>query len=222
MTYVMSDLHGCYDKYAQMLEKISFGEGDTLYILGDVIDRGEDGIKILLDMTGRKNVIPLKGNHEEMALSVLNAIRRSSPYENTRSHILWMLNDGAPTKEAFLRLSQTEKEAVFDYVFSFGLRLEITVNGRKFHLSHTLPEYDPCLPLSETPAREFLWGEPDYETAYAPDMLFVTGHTPTHVIDPAYKWRIWQGCGHIAIDCAAAFGGRLGCLCLETMEKYNI
>ena len=39
MTYVMSDLHGCYDKYVQMLEKIGFGDGDTLYILGDVIDR---------------------------------------------------------------------------------------------------------------------------------------------------------------------------------------
>ena len=45
MTYVMSDLHGCYDKYAQMLEKIGFGDGDTLYILGDVIDRGPDGIE---------------------------------------------------------------------------------------------------------------------------------------------------------------------------------
>ena len=54
MTYVMSDLHGRYDKYVQMLEKIGFGDGDTLYILGDVIDRGPDGIRILLDMMGRK------------------------------------------------------------------------------------------------------------------------------------------------------------------------
>ena len=50
MTYVMSDLHGCYDKYRQMLEQIGFGDDDTLYILGDVIDRGEGGIDILLDM----------------------------------------------------------------------------------------------------------------------------------------------------------------------------
>ena len=68
MTYVMSDLHGCYDKYAWMLEKIGFGDGDTLYILGDVIDRGPDGIRILLDMMGRKNVIPIIGNHESLAL----------------------------------------------------------------------------------------------------------------------------------------------------------
>ena len=54
MIYVMSDLHGCYDKYMQMLEKIKFNNEDTLYVLGDIVDRGDDGIKILLDMMKRK------------------------------------------------------------------------------------------------------------------------------------------------------------------------
>ena len=38
MIYVMSDLHGCYDKYERMLKKISFSKDDILYILGDVVD----------------------------------------------------------------------------------------------------------------------------------------------------------------------------------------
>ena len=42
MIYVMSDLHGCFDKYLLMLEKIKLSEKDTLYILGDVVDRGAD------------------------------------------------------------------------------------------------------------------------------------------------------------------------------------
>ena len=63
MIYVMSDLHGCYDKYMQMLEKIKFSSNDTLYILGDIIDREDNGIKILLDIMKRSNVIPLLGNH---------------------------------------------------------------------------------------------------------------------------------------------------------------
>ena len=37
---------------------------DTLYVLGDVIDRGADGCRLLLDMMGRANVIPILGNHE--------------------------------------------------------------------------------------------------------------------------------------------------------------
>ena len=108
MTYVMSDLHGCYDKYAQMLEKIGFGEDDTLYILGDVIDRGPDGIKILLDMMGRKNVIPVIGNHESLALSSLKLIRDGASEEallKKRAYCLWMLSDGEPTAAAFRALS---------------------------------------------------------------------------------------------------------------------
>ena len=47
--YAISDIHGCYDKYISMLEKIGFNDGDTLYFLGDAVDRGPDGVKILLD-----------------------------------------------------------------------------------------------------------------------------------------------------------------------------
>ena len=50
MIYAVSDLHGCYEKYRNMLETIQFRETDTLYILGDVVDRGDGGMKILLDM----------------------------------------------------------------------------------------------------------------------------------------------------------------------------
>lgn len=40
MTYVMSDLHGMYDKFIAMLEKIDFSDSDELFIIGDIIDRG--------------------------------------------------------------------------------------------------------------------------------------------------------------------------------------
>ena len=39
MIYVISDLHGRFDRYQQMLEVIEFTLDDTLYVLGDVIDR---------------------------------------------------------------------------------------------------------------------------------------------------------------------------------------
>lgn len=45
--YVMSDIHGNYKKFRLMLERIDFKEEDTLYILGDVIDRGTKGLSIL-------------------------------------------------------------------------------------------------------------------------------------------------------------------------------
>ena len=78
MNYCISDIHGEYDKYISLLEKIGFCEGDNLYILGDVVDRGPMPVAVLRDMARRKNVYPIVGNHDLMAyviLSALNIIR---------------------------------------------------------------------------------------------------------------------------------------------------
>ena len=46
-TYVVSDVHGQYDLLIKGLNRIDFSDDDYLWCLGDVIDRGPDGIKIL-------------------------------------------------------------------------------------------------------------------------------------------------------------------------------
>ena len=38
-TYVISDIHGMYNKFVELLNKIKLKDTDTLYILGDVLDR---------------------------------------------------------------------------------------------------------------------------------------------------------------------------------------
>ena len=70
-TYVLSDIHGEYDKFMRMLEKIHFSDEDTLYVLGDVLDRGPHPMKILLEMMKYSNIIPMMGNHEVMGLPCL-------------------------------------------------------------------------------------------------------------------------------------------------------
>lgn len=69
--YCMSDIHGHLEEYLQMLKRIRFCDADTLYVLGDVLDRGADGLRVLQDMMYRPNVIPLIGNHEYTALHCL-------------------------------------------------------------------------------------------------------------------------------------------------------
>ena len=64
----MSDLHGRFDKYTLMLNKINFTEEDELFLLGDVCDRGPESAQIFLDMMNRNNnVYPIMGNHEKTA-----------------------------------------------------------------------------------------------------------------------------------------------------------
>ena len=67
-TYVLSDIHGEKDRFEAMLETIGFSQEDTLYILGDVVDRGPDGISILRRIMNMPNVYMLLGNHEDMML----------------------------------------------------------------------------------------------------------------------------------------------------------
>ena len=224
MTYVISDIHGCYDKYIKMIDLIGLSDSDTLYVLGDVIDRGPDGIKILFDMMKRKNVIPIIGNHESMALGIMRT--SSDGYDDTydtKAYITWMYNGGTPTFDAFMSLNAAERREIRNYIDSFMIYATVTVSGRDFHLSHTLPEYDPQRDIHDVTYLEFIWGEPDYNTVYDENTLFVTGHTPTGFIDPEYEGKIYINNNHIAIDCGAVFdNGRLGCIRLDDLEEFYI
>ena len=62
MIYVMSDIHGCYEEYLEVLRVIDFRDEDQLYVLGDMVDRGKEPIKLLMDMMSRHNVFPLYCN----------------------------------------------------------------------------------------------------------------------------------------------------------------
>ncbi len=64
MIYVTSDIHGNSKRFDSILEQINLQPEDTLYILGDVVDRYPDGIAILQRIMKMPNVQMLLGNHE--------------------------------------------------------------------------------------------------------------------------------------------------------------
>ena len=47
MIYVVSDIHGQYEKLVKLLEVINLNSTDELYILGDIIDRGPEIVKVV-------------------------------------------------------------------------------------------------------------------------------------------------------------------------------
>ncbi|MBR4493268.1 MAG: fructose-bisphosphatase class III [Clostridiales bacterium] len=65
-TYVISDLHGCYTDFMEMLEKIKFDpKKDELIIAGDIIDRGPENLQMLRYMESKpESVMFLMGNHD--------------------------------------------------------------------------------------------------------------------------------------------------------------
>ena len=224
MIYVMSDLHGCYDKYERMLKKISFSKDDILYILGDVVDRGPNGMKILLDIGRRENVILFRGNHDyqaEILLSNLYRIEEGSySKELVKVYELWLFDGGKTTLEEYLLLSEEERKEVLTVLGNALTSKEIEVNGKTFLLAHTVPEVDIICDYEEWTLEDYILGEPDYEEIYFDDKYVITGHTPTSYIDRNSLGKIWMENQHIAIDCGAVFGYPLGCLCLDTMEEF--
>lgn len=223
MIYAMSDLHGCYDLYVKMLEKVNFSDDDTLYILGDVVDRGPDGIKILQHMMKRKNVIGILGNHDYTALRMFEFINNKEESEDLiLGHTMWKLIGGAPTNDAFVNLSEHEQVEIINYINDFLIFREININGNTFFLSHSVPTKEQILNEDDLEREDFIAGAPEYDKIYFKDKYIVTGHTPTLFIDSEYEGKIYKNNNHIAIDCGAVFGRILGCICLNDFKEYYV
>ncbi|MBE5995855.1 MAG: serine/threonine protein phosphatase [Lachnospiraceae bacterium] len=232
-TYVISDIHGNYEAYMRLLEKIRFSESDTLYVLGDILDRGPEPIRIVLDLMARPNVICIAGNHELMAMDCLQFLTKEVTEENIRVFdkerieklLTWQMNGSEPTIDAFSKLSAQTQRAVLDFLSDFELFDEVFTDDAEYILVHAgLGNFRPDKELWDYHIDELVWERPDYNVPYfpdRPDRFVITGHTPTMAIPgnprPGY---IFRNCGHIAIDCGAGFGGRLACICLETQEEF--
>lgn len=232
MTYVMSDLHGQYTLYREMLAQIRFSDEDELYILGDVVDRGPEPMKLLLDMSMRPNVFPILGNHDYMAEYLLHKLSAEITEENCDTHLTssdikamsgWLIDGGQKTLEDFRNLTPEQRLDVLDYLAEFAPYEELTVGGNRFVLVHAgLPDFDPARPLSDYDERALLIERTDYSRRYYPDRFLVTGHTPTALIAPACSGRIYRANGHIAIDCGAVFGKALGCIRLDDFREFYV
>ena len=64
--YVTSDAHGHVRALDEALSKISLTSDDTLYVLGDMIDRGPDPVGVIKLVRSLPNTRVLKGNHEQL------------------------------------------------------------------------------------------------------------------------------------------------------------
>lgn len=231
-TYVMSDIHGKYELFMKLLEKIQFSDEDELYVLGDVVDRGEQPIKALQEMMKHPNIIPIVGNHEMMAITCLRFLLKDISEENVQmlsdevvnNLLTWQMNGSMTTTDEFHRLSLDERKEIIEYIENFSLMEEVFVGEQRYILVHAgFENFDPERDLDDYDVDELIWTRLDYDRVYFEDAYLVTGHTPTQTIEQnPNPGRIFRANNHIAIDCGACFGGNLAALCLETGEEFYV
>ena len=231
MIYVMSDIHGQYELFRNLMEQIILGKDDTLYVLGDVVDRGPDSMKILKYMMANPNIIPIMGNHELMALPCLKLLvselskdflhKLSS--QAHQSFAEWTLNGGISTIQEFLKLPQEERRQVVEYIESFRPSGKEIINNWEYWLVHAGMEYfSESRRLEEYSVEELVWKRTDFDIAYFKNITVVSGHTPTqNILGNSRPGYIFILNNHIAIDCGAGGNnGRLAVICLDTGEEY--
>ena len=229
MIYVVSDLHGSYKKFLKLLDEIRFTDKDVMYVLGDIVDYGEDSIALLCDLSMRINVLPIVGDHDYRAVRLLKALNNMlndgvRPDQETIGEMAaWMEDGGAKVMEDFKALDADMREGVIEYLEDMSLYEELEVGKEKYMLVHAgIADYNPKLSFEDYMPEDFISEPIDVSRELIDGVTIIAGHVPTYTIEGADNGKIYYGEGSIIIDCGAAFGEPLACLCLDNGKEYYI
>ena len=231
MIYVTSDLHGYpLEKFLELLKKVNFSDEDYCFILGDVIDRGEDGVEILKWLTVQPNVEMLLGNHELMLLSNMFLFKEVNEEtvaaldeDQMESLSAWMENGGKPTLQAFAKCGCDTIDSILLYLKSLTVYKMITVNGRQFFLSHSgLMNFEKDKSLDDYSLNDFLWNRPYLDDEYFDDVISVFGHTPTGIYGSDYRGIILKTRTWIDVDVGTTAGFAPALLRLDDLQEFYL
>lgn len=248
MHYVMTDIHGDYDHFLEMLWRIDFSGSDQLYILGDVIDRGRQNVEMLRFCHDMGHVTLIKGNHEYfMELS-----RKDPAFE-----VQWRRYGGRYTIRQLKDLPFSEQQLLYDYVEGLPWYLVLTPEEipqleRPYLLTHTgflrpspsrntpdfcYPDLSGIMVFDIEKAVDWCSKKMPWEYSVSSDLYnlpgtmrfdkrLLVGHVPVmsgYAFDPIPY--ILQRREYIDLDCGSGYreqGGKLGCLRLEDMRTWYV
>ncbi|CAM5782521.1 MULTISPECIES: metallophosphoesterase family protein [Brevibacillus] len=220
-TFVISDIHGMYDEFCEMLEQISFdADSDKLILLGDYIDRGcksKEVVQRVKALTEQQQAIAIKGNHDEMFLEFLYS---GEPQKTER----YLRNGGKATLESFCgtdwfqnEVSDQKLQSAREHILqhyaeevAFLQQLPYYYETKEHIFVHAgiNPAYEDW---RETPPYEMIWiRDAFYHQPVKEARTVVFGHTTCSTLHE--KPDVWFGERKIGIDGACVYGSQLNCL----------
>ena len=169
-TFAIGDMHGCIRTFdALLFNKIQIQKTDSIYCVGDYIDRGKSS-KEVIDLILKLNaegyhVYTLRGNHEQMMLD-------ADSYEEAMD--LWLKNGGKATMKSFEIDSLSDLP---DKYLSFLMRTEFYLKKDNYIFVHAGLNFDIENIFEDKDA--MLWARDfaPHQPALG-NQLLIHGHTP--------------------------------------------
>ena len=232
MEYVMSDIHGDFYNFYKMLVKINLSSFDTLYILGDILDKNEENLCLYSFIRDEANIILIKGNHEYLCERYI---------DGTISGHTWEVCGGTYTKREVDALGKKNKERLYEYLRNLPLYKSVDVKGTEYFLTHSGFHADKCIKNKEgivdikaSVEKAIRENQESYlfsdDIHYIPSSLVfdkkvIVGHYPTLLLPDHREATIFYGKNYIDIDTGndrRKEGGRLSCLCLTNGKEFYV
>lgn len=225
MDYCISDIHGQYDLFCRLMDRIDFGSGDRLFVMGDMIDKGPDSVRLVKLVFSMPDVYPIAGNHEHVFLNYYhNLMRESEDYDAVLEKLRNYFADGSLLDWAIV--DQLEALPYYTETERFiGVHAGLKVKD------------DRLLSVSETSVNTLVYDrafkEPDLLPEGGKCVFF--GHTPTWYITggkneilfypragaPRNSTRIEDYC-KVHLDTDVCLTGMLGCVAVDTCECFYV
>ena len=225
MDYCISDIHGQYDLFCRLMDRIDFCGGDRLFVMGDTIDKGPDSVRLAKLLFSLPDVFQIVGNHEHVFLNYChNLMRESDDYDAVLEKLKGYFTDGdlldwdtVEQMDALPYYTETER---FIGVHA-GLKVkdgrlltvaETPVNtlvcDRAFKEPDLLPEGGKCVFFGHTPT----W----YLTGGKNEILFYPRAGAS-----ARSTRI-EDYSKVHLDTDVCLTGVLGCVAVDTCECFYV
>jgi len=229
-TLVISDIHGCYRHFEELLEAAGYdAKRDRLILLGDYVSRGpcsKETVELVKRLT-EQGAIALQGNHDYRFVRVME--NRASEGEIER----FFRFGGTETLRSYCGLESIEPEQLDRYrafiAREYASHLHFLKNLPFWHEDEKhLFVHAGLRPAKGGPqeqdVRDLLTIREDFWLhATNLDKIVVFGHTPARYIHGSDD--IWHGGDKIGIDGGCVFGGQLNGLELtdgEMTGSYKI
>lgn len=220
MNYFISDIHGEYDLFVSLLEKIRFSVSDSLFVLGDMIDKGNDSIQVLKELYSMQNATCILGNHEYDFLKYYRSVMMNATsgfdlvlkklqgyFPNDRETLTWELIDWMYDLKSFVNT---------DEYLGVHAGVPLEPDGR-------------IKPIECASIEQLVYDRnfKNIDTFVNDKRTVLYGHTPTSYLNGEggimrYPRESGIGYSRIHIDTGVYLTGILGCYCFDTDQCFYV